>query len=378
MVKTTTQGTPGVKKVLSALLCLALLPVISAEAKTTGEDIYKEVIASTPIYDNPALDNYIRKLGEEIVAQSEMAGEKFTFTLLDSPDLNAFATRGNYVYVNRGLLNYINNEAQLVSVLAHEVGHITKKHVTGQEGQAIGAQVLSAVAGVLSGSAEVYEAGMKYSTSLMRSHGRNNELEADQAGAVYMAKLGYAPEEMLSMLSIMKDYETLQKDRAKAKGASKQTYHGIFSSHPRNDSRLRNVVTAAERLKGSSSRDNGVSTYRQLTEGLIWGENFLAKDKKPARYSDMTLRVREGLAHLNRHWLGHPRWFARVGQLLSANHHPAAPTVGPTPTLACSVYPAPNDGDQWQCSTWNINHPFNHRPIPRQPMFHVEHHPPTS
>ena len=74
MVKTTTQGTPGVKKVLSALLCLALLPVISAEAKTTGEDIYKEVIASTPIYDNPALDNYIRKLGEEIVAQSEMAG----------------------------------------------------------------------------------------------------------------------------------------------------------------------------------------------------------------------------------------------------------------------------------------------------------------
>ena len=292
MVKTTTQGTPGVKKVLSALICLALLPVISAEAKTTGEDIYKEVIASTPIYDNPALDNYIRKLGEEIVAQSEMAGEKFTFTLLDSPDLNAFATRGNYVYVNRGLLNYINNEAQLVSVLAHEVGHITKKHVTGQEGQAIGAQVLSAVAGVLSGSAEVYEAGMKYSTSLMRSHGRNNELEADQAGAVYMAKLGYAPEEMLSMLSIMKDYETLQKDRAKAKGASKQTYHGIFSSHPRNDSRLRNVVTAAERLKGSSSRDNGVSTYRQLTEGLIWGENFLAKDKKPERYSDMTLRVR--------------------------------------------------------------------------------------
>lgn len=261
-------------------------------AKTTGEDIYKQVLQSTPIYDDPKLDAYIKRLGAEIVAESEMAGETFTFTLLDSPDLNAFATRGNYVYINRGLLNYVSNEAQLVSVLAHEVAHITRDHVTGQEGQATGAQILSTIAAVLSGSAEVYEAGMAYANSIIRGHGRRNELEADEAGAEYMAKLGYKPSEMISMLSIMKDYEMLQKDRAKARGASKQTYHGIFASHPRNDSRLRTVVSKAQRVQSSETRGDGAARYRKLTEGLIWGENFLAKEKQPERYSDMQLRVR--------------------------------------------------------------------------------------
>ncbi|MDB4322105.1 M48 family metalloprotease [bacterium] len=277
--------------IATALLSLLMLAP-SAWSAVTGEEIYKEVLEGTALYDDPELDAYIKKLGAEIISVSEMAGEEFTFTLLDSPDLNAFATRDNYIYVNRGLLNYVSNEAQLVSVLAHEVGHITRKHVTGQEGKATGAQILSTIAAVLSGSNEVYEAGMAYANSIIRGHGRRNELEADEAGAEYMAKLGYAPSEMISMLSIMKDYESLQKDRAKAKGASKQTYHGIFSSHPRNDSRLRTVVSKANAVKSTETRDNGASRYRQLTDGLIWGENFLAKEKKPERFSNMRLRVR--------------------------------------------------------------------------------------
>jgi predicted Zn-dependent protease len=186
----------------------------------------------------------------------------------------------------------VRNEAELVSVLAHEVGHITRDHVTGQEGQAAGAQILSAIAAVLSGSNEVYEAGMAYANSIIRGHGRRNELEADEAGAEYMAKLGYSPNEMISMLSMMKDYESLQKKRAASKGAAKQTYHGIFSTHPRNDSRLRTVVSKAEVFKAEVSRDNGAATYRRYTEGLIWGENFLAKEQKPERFSNMRLRVR--------------------------------------------------------------------------------------
>lgn len=269
-------------------LCL----LASNSSAITGAEIYKEVTASTPIYQDQALDAYIKKLGNEIIAQSEMANETFTFTLLDSPDLNAFATRDNYIYVNRGLLNYVSNEAQLVSVLAHEVAHITQDHVTGQEASAAGAQILSTIAAVLSGSNEVYEAGMAYANSLIRGRGRSNELEADEVGAEYMAKLGYEPQEMLEMLSIMKDYESLLKKRARARGATKQTYHGIFSTHPRNDSRLRTVVTKAKKIQSDKSRGNGAETYRQLTDGLIWGENFLAKEQKPERFSNMQLRIR--------------------------------------------------------------------------------------
>ena len=268
-----------------------------ALAGPTGEELYDEILETSDIYDDPALVDYINQLGEEIVAVSEMRGEEFTFTLLDLNVINAFATRGNYVYINRGLLNYINNEAQLVSVLAHEVGHITQDHVTGQEGQSTGAKALATIAAILSGSMEVYEAGMQYSNSLIRSHGRSNELEADKVGAEYMAKLGLDTKEMISMLSIMKDNETLMKERA----GSRQTYHGIFSSHPRNDARLRSVVNQANTLKAENARGTGAARYRELTEGLIWGENFLAKESKPERYSNMTWRIRfdfpEGWEH---------------------------------------------------------------------------------
>lgn len=271
-------------------LCLSYSP--TSQAKVTGADIYETTLKSTPLYQDPALDAYIKKLGEEIVAVSEMAGEKFTFTLLDAEDLNAFATRDNYIYVNRGLLNYVSNEAQLVSVLAHEVGHVTRGHVTGQEERMTGAKILSTLAAVLSNSNEVYEASMAYANSMIQSHGRRNELEADETGAEYMAKLGYDPTEMLSMLSIMKDNESLQKKRANGNGVSKTTYHGVFSSHPRNDARLRTVVTKAKTLKSDNQRSNGAEVYRDLTNGLIWGTNFLAKTTAPERYSDMNLKIR--------------------------------------------------------------------------------------
>ena len=72
-----------------------------------------------------------------------------------------------------------------------------------QEGKATGAQILSTIAAVLSGSNEVYEAGMAYANSIIRGHGRRNELEADEAGAEYMAKLGYAPSEMIHVFQVL-------------------------------------------------------------------------------------------------------------------------------------------------------------------------------
>lgn len=283
---------PPLTILVTALLALCLTYSSISQAKVTGADIYETTLKSTPIYKDPALEAYIKSLGEEIVAVSEMAGKKFTFTLLDDEALNAFATRDNYIYVNRGLLNYVSNEAQLVSVLAHEVGHVTRGHVTGQEERMTGAKILSTLAAVLSNSNEVYEATMAYANSMIQSHGRRNELEADEAGAEYMAKLGYDPTEMLSMLSIMKDNESSQKKRAQGQGVSKPTYHGVFSSHPRNDARLRTVVTKAKSLKSDNQRGNGADVYRGLTDGLVWGVNFLAKTTAPERYSDMNLKIR--------------------------------------------------------------------------------------
>ena len=167
------------------LLLSALFAVnsMSAVAGPSGQEIHAEMLESIGVYDDPKLASYIDGLVREIISVSELAGEEFTFTLLDSQDVNAFATRGNFIYVNRGLLNYVNNEAQLVSVLAHEVGHITRNHINEMQTQAGGAQFLATLAAVLSGSNEVYEAGMAYANSLIKGHGRSNELEADEAAA---------------------------------------------------------------------------------------------------------------------------------------------------------------------------------------------------
>lgn len=279
-------------RIWQAVAIGALLLSAPAFADPKGEEIYKEVVASIGIYDDPELSAYVEGLVSEIVSVSEMSGEKFTVTVLDSPDVNAFATKDNYVYINRGLLNYVGNEAQLVSVLAHEVAHVTQRHVSAMPKAAGGARFVAWLAAALSGSQDVYEAGMAYANSLLKGHGRDNELEADETAARYMAKLGYDPDEMLEMLTIMKDLETLQKQRAAEQGAPRRTYHGIFASHPRNDMRLRSAVSKAERMETSANRDSGEARYRQMTDGLVWGENFEEKDQKPERYSDMGLRVR--------------------------------------------------------------------------------------
>jgi predicted Zn-dependent protease len=272
---------------LSALLLAA--PVFGGPS---GKEIHAQTLATIGRFDDPELTAYLEGLVRDIVSVSEMAGEEFTFTLLDSPEINAFATADNYVYLNRGLLNYIANEAQLVSVLAHEVGHITQKHVSLMPAAAGGASFLAWLAGALAGSQDVYQAGMAYANSLLKGHGRDNELDADEAAARYMVALGYDPDDMLEMLSTMKDLEIMQKERAAVQGAPRGTYHGLFASHPRNDTRLRSAVSRAKTDGASITRDSGAATYRELTEGLVWGVNFKEKDQKPERYSDMSLRVR--------------------------------------------------------------------------------------
>lgn len=277
---------------VTALALGTLLFSAIAWAGPSGKEIYEQTVATIGIYEDPELTAYLQGLVDDIISVSELAGEQFTFTLLDSQEINAFATAGNYLYINRGLLNYIQNEAQLVSVLAHEVGHVTQKHVSLMPVVAGGAQFLTWLAGALAGSQEVMQAGQAYANSLLKGHGRENELEADEAAARYMAMLGYEPEQMLKMLTTMKDLEMLQKERAARAGAPSKSYHGIFSTHPRNDMRLRRALSKAGTVESGAVRDEGSDRYRMQTEGIVWGENFKEKENKPERYSDQAARVR--------------------------------------------------------------------------------------
>jgi predicted Zn-dependent protease len=89
-----------------------------------GEQMYQKIIADMPIYSEPKMANYVREVGNNLVRICNDPEKKFTFTILDNPNVNAFATPGGYIYINRGLIIFLQSEAQLVAVLAHEIGYV--------------------------------------------------------------------------------------------------------------------------------------------------------------------------------------------------------------------------------------------------------------
>ena len=283
------------KRTLLLLLVATLCTMGShALAESQADKFYQQLVANGGRYQDETLQTYVTELGERLVAVSPMAGEKFTFTVVDSADINAYAMADNYVYINRGMLTFMRNEAQLVAVLAHEVAHITLDHVAGSRGAMLGAHLLSFVLGAIANSNDVYYAGVAYAESIRSGHGRENELDADSEGAKYMAAIGYPPREMINMLSLMKDYEQMLKNQARQRGISRPVYHGLFASHPRNDARLRNAVLPAGNSDSAVqfSSENTEQRYRLMTDGLIWGDNFVDKVAPPNRYSDLVERVR--------------------------------------------------------------------------------------
>ncbi|MEL0138552.1 MAG: M48 family metalloprotease, partial [Halieaceae bacterium] len=96
---------------------------------------HQKLIENIGIYDDPELDAYVRQVGERLLRDAGITRPEFTFTLLDSPDINAFAMPGGFIYVNRGLLAYLDTEAELAGVLAHEIGHITENHHSRRQSQ---------------------------------------------------------------------------------------------------------------------------------------------------------------------------------------------------------------------------------------------------
>ena len=246
---------------------------------------HQKLIDNIGLYDDPELDAYVRQVGERLLAQSGITSPEFTFTLLDSPDINAFAMPGGFIYVNRGLLAYLDTEAELAGVLAHEIGHITERHHSRRKTAQVTSKVASVSAYILTGSGDVYDAANMYGAEIISGFGRDMELEADSAGAEYLHQTGYDVDSMLSVIGVLKDQEQYRRVQAKASGKPSGTYHGLYASHPRNDLRLQTVIKAANELDIGEMPDNPEmpGEYRRQTEGMVYGASAAAQSE-PDRF----------------------------------------------------------------------------------------------
>jgi predicted Zn-dependent protease len=259
---------------------------VAVEMPEEVAEEHRKIVDNIGIYDDPELDIYVRRVGEQLLQEANITSPAFTFTLLDSPDINAFAMPGGFIYVNRGLLAYLDNEAELAGVLAHEIGHITENHHSRRQSAQMTSKVASVSAYILTGSGDVYDAANMYGAEIISGFGRDMELEADSAGAEYLHQTGYDVDSMLSVIGVLKDQERYRRAQAKASGKPSGTYHGLYASHPRNDLRLQTVIRAANELDLAEMPYSPEipGEYRRQTEGMVYGASAAAQGETDRFY----------------------------------------------------------------------------------------------
>jgi len=248
-----------------------------AEQKA-GERGHPQIVARYGgAYPDGVLTAYVEDIGFRLVAISEKPRQTWKFTVLDSPEVNAFALPGGYIYVTRGLLALANSEAELAGVLAHEIAHLTLDHVGERNDQGakagIGIVAGAIVGGVIDGkdgAKNALRTGTAIAAGYLSSHSRQHELEADRRGIRLMAELGYDPMAQVDFLeSLEAQYRLSARLRGKIHDPNRV---GFFDSHPSTAERVRKAVEEAEGIPlGSTLR--GEQRYHQRINGLIYGDS---------------------------------------------------------------------------------------------------------
>ena len=238
-----------------------------------GKQAHQQVLKQYDVYQIPELQQYVNEIGQKLAKKSHRANLDFHFTLLDSPEVNAFALPGGYVYITRGIMAYMNSEEQLAGVLGHEIGHVTARHSVRQHGAQTAAGLIGVLATIATGSQQVAQASNQIGGALISGYGRGHELEADRLGAEYLARTDYDPEKMLGVVGILKNQEEFELQRAREEGRQPRVYHGVFSSHPENDQRLQEVIRAADKFKNPDAGETNPEKFLGLMDNVTFGHS---------------------------------------------------------------------------------------------------------
>jgi len=254
-----------------------LVLMSESREKEIGLEEHEKVLASMPLFEDEELLAYVREVGNKAAAVSHRPNLEYTFNIIDSPEINAFALPGGYVYVNRGLLTFMNSEAELAAVLSHEIGHITARHAVQQQARGRIAQTAATVGGfvtaVATGSgyvgSQISEVASIWAQTGLSGFGRENELEADSLAAEYLVKAGYDPAAMIDVITVLKNQEDFNRLVSNNSGG----YHGLFATHPRNDTRLQQAIAQVSDISGNQITQTDNTLFRERLDGLVIGQS---------------------------------------------------------------------------------------------------------
>lgn len=205
-----------------------------------GQQVAQQLENHYGLVQDDEIQDRVSRIGQKLLANGTRPGLTYTFKVLNTPDVNALACPGGFIYVYKGLLDYMTSDDELAAVLGHEIGHIEKRHTVHQMEQQMALSLLTLLAGVASGDPG---AGMVLastaSQALMAGYSRKDEREADQEGFRLSTLAGYNP---------YGSYVTMAKLEDMSKDMGNPGY-GLFASHPEPEVRMAKALKWTEPLK---------------------------------------------------------------------------------------------------------------------------------
>lgn len=278
----TTRVSPATPRLTSAALCALLLGTLTACATNPvsgkrelsfmseaqeiaiGQQSDAEIRREMGVYDDPALQRYVSDVGQRLAALSHRPNLPWSFTVVDHPAVNAFALPGGYIYITRGILPYLDDEAELAGVLGHEIAHVTARHAAQQYTRATTGGVGLAVLGIFVPAAQPFTdlASTAIGVAFLK-HGRDDERESDRVGMGYAASGGWDPRGVPEFLSTL----------ARVDALSERGVPNWLSTHPEPAARVLETQPLAQSLASPTAASRNRDEYLDRIDGIVVGDS---------------------------------------------------------------------------------------------------------
>lgn len=243
-----------------------LMLISESQEIAMGKAADPQIVAQMGVVQDARIQSYIGQLGQRLAQASERPGLPWTFRVIDDPVVNAFALPGGFIYVTRGILAHLNSEAELISVLGHEVGHVTARHSAAQMSKQQLASI-GLIAGVLVEPrlGQFAEAASQGLGLLFLKFSRDDESQADELGLRYTRRTGYDARQMPHV------FELLGRVGASQPGGRVPTW---LATHPDPGDRFKRITDAVARIPAESlGRTVNRAEFLARIEGLVYGPN---------------------------------------------------------------------------------------------------------
>jgi predicted Zn-dependent protease len=240
--------------------------VSEAQEIEMGRQGAAEVTASIGLYPDIGLQAYVNRIGQGLAARTERPKLAWEFHVVEDAAVNAFALPGGFIFVTRGLLTHMTNEAELASVLGHESGHVAARHsvqqMSRQQVASVGLGLGSILSPVVAKYGQVAGAGLGV---LFLKYSRDDETQADRLGFRYALADGYDTREMISV------FEMLQRDEQLSGGGRLPEWQ---ASHPDPGNRIKDIRSmVAASMQAFDSKKTGGDEFLRRLDGMVYGEN---------------------------------------------------------------------------------------------------------